>query len=176
MPNHRCQKRSGGTRPDGHFLAGHARSVALLAAKMAVVSDLAPSGAPWGTMAGLPFGTEAPRYVQSAIPILGNSGESRCKPLHSFPFTAGSDYYSRRCRGPVFLLLGLPAPAAQDVERNGAAAHSILALARAKTAPRLGRITRAPAACSAFASRARPLPVKFFDPTVRLGRILRPWT
>jgi len=41
------------------------------------------------------------------------------------------DYYSRRPRGPVFLLLDFPSIAALALKRNGPAAGSILALARA---------------------------------------------
>jgi len=43
---------------------------------------------------------------------------------------AGSDHHSCCRRGPVFVLLGLPAATALDVERHGAAPHSILAMAR----------------------------------------------
>jgi hypothetical protein len=46
---------------------------------------------------------------------------------------AGRDYYSRGPRDPVFLLLGFPTAAELDVECDGAAAGSILALERTAT-------------------------------------------
>jgi hypothetical protein len=59
---------------------------------------------------------------------------SHANPGTDFLLCAGRDYCSCRPRGPVFLLLGLPASAALDVERDGPATDSILALARATSA------------------------------------------
>ncbi len=56
---------------------------------------------------------------------------SHASPCADFCLRAGRDYYPGRYSGPVFLLLGLLAAAALDVDRNGASAGSILALARA---------------------------------------------
>ena len=46
-----------------------------------------------------------------------------------FRLRAGRDYHSRCRRGPVLVLLGFPAAATLDVERDGQALDSVLALA-----------------------------------------------
>jgi hypothetical protein len=59
---------------------------------------------------------------------------SHANPRTDFRIRAGLDRYSRRRRGPVLLLMGFPAATAVGVERDGAFADPILALARAGTA------------------------------------------
>jgi len=54
-----------------------------------------------------------------------------------FRLRAGRDNHRRRCRGPGFLLLGLLAASALDVERDGTAAGPLVALARAATMVRM---------------------------------------
>ena len=59
---------------------------------------------------------------------------SHASPFVDFLLRARSDYHSRSRRSGLFVLLGIPSLAALDVERNGPAAHSILALAGAASA------------------------------------------
>jgi len=56
---------------------------------------------------------------------------SHANPCVDFRLRAGTDYRRRCHRCSLLVLLGVPAAAALDIERDGPAAGSILALARA---------------------------------------------
>jgi hypothetical protein len=105
------------------------------------VPDLAPRGAPWGTRQAFRSGRPAPlcpkghsnsRHTHGKVVWTRESSHANL--CTHFPLRADGDYHPRRRRCPIFIFLGLPAAAALDVDRDGPATDSKLALARVATA------------------------------------------
>jgi len=133
MPDHRWQKRSGGTRPDSHFLAAHALSASwptgwlcfptrCLTARRGRAAHSVPS-----------HSLLCPKCHSNSRELHGKvvwtRESSHANPGTDFLLCAGSDYRSRHSRGRLFVLLGFPTAAALDVERDGQALDSVLAVA-----------------------------------------------
>src|ERR1700726_4817831 len=139
MPNHCWQKRSGGTRPDGHFLAAHARSVASGAARWLCSHSFAQRCGV-AEARRIPFPGHSPLCPKCHSISRGTHGKvvwtresSYANPCTDFVLRSGCNNHPRGRGGPVFLLLGFPSAAAMVFGLDGAPADPIMALARAAT-------------------------------------------